>query len=310
MSGMSTFQLEYRGYAQLASLIQGADMRPFRKYNLVVGIPRSGMVPAYMIGLRLNLPVIDLDGFLNGNDPSGGSRLKEKADCPIRHVLIVDDSIRSGSQLNLVKKKLNGFCEIKFGFCTPFASTPNMEQVDHYFELIDRPRVFQWNLMHSWIFEHSCVDIDGVLCDDPNESENDDGENYIQFLLNAPLKYKPAVPVKTLVTNRLEKYRPQTERWLSQNGIQYKELIMLNLPDRAARVRQGNYGAFKAEVYKSQKDALLFIESDRGQSVRINKTTGRPVFCVDEMSYYPHIDAKTPVHKRIIRKVSKYLRIR
>jgi uncharacterized HAD superfamily protein len=307
---MGTFQLEYRGYAQLAALIYEADMRPFRKYNLVVGVPRSGMVPAYMIGLRLNLPVIDLEGFLNGNVPSGGSRLKESADRPILHVLIVDDSIHSGSQLNLVREKLSGFGEIEFGFCTPFASTSKKEQVDHYFELIDRPRVFQWNLMHSWIFEYSCVDIDGVLCDDPTEAENDDAENYIHFLLNAPLKYKPHVSIKTLVTNRLEKYRPQTERWLSKNGIQYKELKMLNLPDRATRMRKGNYGAFKAEVYKSQKDALLFIESDRSQSVRINEITGRPVFCVDEMSYYPHRNTNIPFHKRITRKVSKYLDIR
>jgi uncharacterized HAD superfamily protein len=310
MSGMTKFQLEYRGYAQLAALIHEADMRPFRNYEMVVGIPRSGMIPAYMLALRLNLPVIDLEGFLNGLEPSGGSRLSGKTFNHISRVLIVDDSIRSGSQLKVVKEKLSGCADFEFGFCTPYATTTNKDQVDHYFELIDRPRVFQWNLMHSWIYEYSCVDIDGVLCDDPNEAENDDGENYIQFLLNAPLKYKPGLPVKALVTNRLEKYRPQTERWLNENGIQYKELIMLDLPDRAARVRQGNYGAFKAEVYKSQKDALLFIESDRSQSLRINETTGRPVFCVDEMSYYPHIKAKTPVHKRITRKVSKYLRIR
>ena len=310
MSIKHTYQLEYRGYAELAAMIHQADMRAFSQYNLVVGIPRSGMVPAYMIALRLNLPVIDLDGFLNGNAPCGGSRLQMKTAMPVRHVLIVDDSIRSGSQLNLVKEKLFGIGEIEFGFCTPFATTANKGQVDHYFELIDRPRVFQWNLMHSWIYEYSCVDIDGVLCNDPTEAENDDGENYIHFLLNAPLKYKPPVPVKTLVTNRLEKYRPQTERWLSENGIQYKELLMLDLPDRAARMRLGNYGAFKAEVYSARKDALLFIESDRSQSVRINELTGRPVFCVDDMNYYPQVQKKTPVHRRITRKLNKYLRIR
>jgi uncharacterized HAD superfamily protein len=162
--------------------------------------------------------------------------------------------------------------------------------------------------MHSWIYEHSCVDIDGVLCDDPNAEQNDDGEKYIQFLLNAPLKYKPSTKVHTLVTNRLEKYRPQTEQWLHLNGIEYKELLMLDLPDRATRVRMGNYGVFKAEVYESRKETLLFIESDRHQAAKINELTGRAVFCVDEMRFLPHLKSRTPVHLSLARKITKFLR--
>jgi uncharacterized HAD superfamily protein/hypoxanthine phosphoribosyltransferase len=305
---MSTFELEYRSYADLSGLIHSADISKLKNYDLVVGIPRSGMIPAYMLGLRLNIPVIDLEGFLNGNAPVTGSRMVKQVKDRFGRMLVVDDSIRSGKQLDLVKEKLSGMQDCEFGFCTPFATSDKTGQVDHYFELIDRPRVFQWNIMHSWIYGYSCVDIDGVLCDDPTAEENDDGENYIRFLLNAPLKFKPNVPVHTLVTNRLEKYRPQTEKWLSEQGIQYKELLMLDLPDRATRVRMGNYGAFKAEVYQSRKDTLLFIESDCHQASKINELTGRAVFCVDEMRFFPPLKPKTPVHRRVARKVKKYLR--
>ena len=305
---MSTFELEYRSYADLSGLIHSADISKLKNYDLVVGIPRSGMIPAYMLGLRLNIPVIDLEGFLNGNAPVTGSRMVKQVKDRFGRMLVVDDSIRSGKQLDLVKEKLSGMQDCEFGFCTPFATSDKTGQVDHYFELIDRPRVFQWNIMHSWIYSYSCVDIDGVLCDDPTVSENDDGENYIRFLLNAPLKFKPAVPVHTLVTNRLEKYRPQTEKWLSEQGIQYKELLMLDLPDRATRVRMGNYGAFKAEVYQTRKDTLLFIESDCHQASKINELTGRAVFCVDEMRFFPPLAPKAPVHRRVARKVKKYLR--
>jgi uncharacterized HAD superfamily protein len=267
------------------------------------------MIPAYMLGLRLNLPVIDLEGFLYGDMPVTGSRMVRQSSERFENILIVDDSIRSGKQLDNVKEKLSGFRECEFSFCTPYATSDKTNQIDHYFELIDKPRVFQWNIMHSWIYGYSCVDIDGVLCDDPTESENDDGENYIRFLLNAPLKFKPAAPVNTLVTNRLEKYRPQTEQWLNEQGIQYKELLMLDLPDRATRVRKGNYGVFKAEVYQARKDALLFIESDRYQAAKINELTGRAVFCVDEMRFFPPLKPRTPVHRRVARKVKKYLRI-
>jgi uncharacterized HAD superfamily protein len=300
--------LEYRSYADLSGLIHTADISNLKQYDLVVGIPRSGMIPAYMLGLRLNLPVIDLEGFLNGNAPVGGRRLEVTDFSAVNNILVVDDSIRFGGQILQVKEKLQQKPTYNYGFCTPFATTENRHLVDYSFELIDKPRIFQWNIMHSWIYEHSCVDIDGVLCDDPTVEENDDGENYIRFLLNAPVKYKPVVFIHTLVTNRLEKYRPQTEQWLSNHGIQYRELLMLDLPDRATRMRMGNYGAFKAKVYQAKKDTLLFIESDYSQACRINELTGRAVFCVDEMRFFPPLKPKIPVHRMVARKVKKYLR--
>jgi uncharacterized HAD superfamily protein len=266
------------------------------------------MIPAYMLGLRLNLPVIDLEGFLNGNAPVGGRRLEVTDYSAVNNILVVDDSIRFGGQILQVKEKLQQKPTYNYGFCTPFATTENRHLVDYSFELIDKPRIFQWNIMHSWIYEHSCVDIDGVLCDDPTVEENDDGENYIRFLLNAPVKYKPVVFIHTLVTNRLEKYRPQTEQWLSNHGIQYRELLMLDLPDRATRMRMGNYGAFKAKVYQAKKDTLLFIESDYSQACRINELTGRAVFCVDEMRFFPPLKPKIPVYRMVAGKVKKYLR--
>jgi len=305
---MSRFELTYRSYADLSRLIHEADIKAFRNYDLIVGVPRSGMIPAYMLGLRLNLPVIDLDGFLNGNRPVGGKRLTSISDYEFKNVLVVDDSIRFGSQLKEVRERLALKPECTFSFCTPFATTDNRHQVKHAFEIIDQPRVFQWNIMHSWVYEYSCVDIDGVLCDDPTEEENDDGEKYIHFLLNAPLKYKPKVPVKTLVTNRLEKYRPETERWLTANGIKYQDLLMLDLPDKATRQRLGLHGTFKAEVYAGKKDTLLFIESDRWQAEKINSITGRAVFCVDDLTFLPPVNKKHLVHMRVASKFKKLLR--
>lgn len=53
------------------------------------------------------------------------------------------------------------------------------------------------------------MDIDGVLCADPTPEENDDGEKYRHFLLNTPPLFIPKVTIGTLVTSRLEKYRPR-----------------------------------------------------------------------------------------------------
>jgi adenine/guanine phosphoribosyltransferase-like PRPP-binding protein len=127
---MSTFELEYRSYADLSALIHAADISKLKNYDLVVGIPRSGMIPAYMLGLRLNLPVIDLEGFLNGNEPVGGRRLEVSDLSAINNILVVDDSIRFGGQLLKVKEKLQQKPTCNYGFCTPFATTENKHLVD------------------------------------------------------------------------------------------------------------------------------------------------------------------------------------
>jgi hypothetical protein len=66
--------LQYRNYEDLNRLIHQADLHAFRDADLVVGIPRSGMVPAFMIGLLLNLPVIDIESYVAGVEPFVGNR--------------------------------------------------------------------------------------------------------------------------------------------------------------------------------------------------------------------------------------------
>jgi orotate phosphoribosyltransferase len=134
--------------------------------------------------------------------------------------------------------------------------------------------------MHCWILEHSCVDIDGVLCRDPTEEENDDGPMYEDFLVNAEPLLIPSAPVGWLVTCRLEKYRDLTEQWLANHGVIYRELIMMDLPSKAARIAAGSHARFKAEVY-ANTNAKLFIESSAWQAYEIANRTGKPVFCLE-----------------------------
>ena len=45
-----------------------------RDFDLIVGIPRSGMFPANLLALYLNRPVTDLDSFRNGHVYKAGER--------------------------------------------------------------------------------------------------------------------------------------------------------------------------------------------------------------------------------------------
>ena len=91
----------------------------------------------------------------------------------------------------------------------------------------------------------------------------------------------PSYKIHSLVTSRLEKYRPQTEVWLMKNNIQYDNLIMLDLPSKKVRQETHAHVPHKAEYFKKNKDLSIFIESSKNQSIQIMQQTGKPVFCVD-----------------------------
>ncbi|MDR1727455.1 MAG: hypothetical protein LBT74_05950 [Acidobacteriota bacterium] len=60
---------------------------------------------------------------------------------------------------------------------------PGSEQlVDIAFTVLEMPRLFQWNYLNHVVIEQSCFDLDGVLCVDPTEEENDDSEKYRHFI--------------------------------------------------------------------------------------------------------------------------------
>lgn len=268
--------------------------------SLVVGIPRSGLLAANLISLFLNCPLTDLDSFLKGSIISSGERGEELDKNAFKGtILIVDDSIHSGKALNKAKEKLKAIesLHLDIKFCAVYALPGTETLVDYYLELVQDPRVFEWNIFHHKVLNKACVDIDGVLCVDPTESENDDGDCYINFLSTAKKRFLPKVKIETLVTSRLEKYRMHTEEWLRKNDIEYGELVMLNLPDKASRMKLGNHATFKAEEYKKRPEALLFIESSKWQAEQIFKLTGKDVYCVDTNEMVSKKDIKSYVEK-------------
>ena len=116
----------------------------------------------------------------------------------------------------------------------------------------------------------------------PHPNKNDDGENYLEFVENASPLLRIRRPIGCLVTNRLEKYRRQTEKWLKKHGIQYHELIMRDLPDKKARLEDADHGIYKGRVYKQRDHSKLFVESSYKQSRDIARVSEKMVYCVDK----------------------------
>lgn len=242
------------------------------EFDLIVGVPRSGLLPATLLALHYNVQLAELDSFRYGHLFRTGPRGRALV---IRKVLVVDDSVSSGQSLQKIREGLGG-SDFQISFGTVYAS-PEC-QPDYFYRLVPTPRIFQWNIMHHTYLSNSCMDIDGVLCENPIEAQNDDGPRYLEFLKNTRSIVRPTVRIKNLVTCRLEKYRSLTKDWLWGHDIEYQNLFMMNYPDKASRVKAGRHAEYKAQIY-ANSNTILFIEDSLEQARKIAKITSKPVLC-------------------------------
>ncbi len=273
----------YRTIADLNNIIlKRLHILP-RNYDLIVGIPRSGMLPANLLALYLNKPYTDLHSFLNGHIYSSGERSQFFDSTERKKILVVDDSLSSGSALQQCKKLLDSYTDYTIEYCVIYVVPGKENKLDYWFESVPLPRYFQWNILNHVVLEKSCFDIDGVLCVDPTPEQNDDGSNYKDFLLHAKPLFIPGSKIGTIVTSRLEKYRHETETWLNEHHIRYNKLIMMDLPDMESRKRLGNHAIFKAKEFQSL-EYTLFIESDLSQALEINRLSKKPVLCTENFN--------------------------
>lgn len=307
MIGLS--KIHYRSVTDLNNAIVKNLWKIPKGTNLIVGIPRSGMLAANLFALHLNLPLTDLEGFLDGRIMRGGKRQKWSAskldDFNSIRALVIDDSVNSGNAICEAKHRIAEgeiTTEVKYG-CV-FLNSENAAAVDFFCEVCPIPRIFEWNLMHDSILEQACVDIDGVICRDPTEEENDDGILYREFISSVEPLIVPSVKMGYLVTSRLEKYRDLTEQWLAKHNFKYGELIMMDCPDKATRIAAGNHGGYKAAVYHG-KNSTLFIESSMWQAQTILKMTGKSVFCMDTREMLTL--GAMPQVRRVIYKIGPYI---
>lgn len=293
--------MRYVAVSELSDMIRKNLWKIPHDIDLVVGIPRSGMLPATMIALLLNTRLTDIDSFVEdgGCFSNGLSRGEYVKKDEIKKVLVVDDSINSGKSLSDAKKKLERVHkEYEYTFCVPIATSSGAAMVDVCFEVIDDDRVFEWNIFHHSVLNNACVDIDGVLCLDP--VEDDDGEKYQSFIQTATPLFLPTCKINTLISCRLEKYRSLTENWLAQHNILFDQLIMLDFPDKATRVAWNKHGRYKGEYYRQRTDCTLFIESSSHQAKIIAEVSNKPVFCVETntmMQIPPPVSRKKKIRR-------------
>tara|TARA_R110000824_G_scaffold128568_4_gene289496 strand:+ start:14552 stop:15595 length:1044 start_codon:yes stop_codon:yes gene_type:complete len=252
----------------------------------VLGIPRSGVLPASVIALWLNLPIYTMNKLSYDLEPMsafsdfGGYRMKDYGN-PEGKILVIDDTTFSGKAIELVRSKIK---EDAF-YATVYTHPASVDKVDFFAKILPPPHALEWNLFNSTYVERTLLDFDGILCPNVPHEKCINEKDYIDYIKNVEPFYH-RMPKSTccgIVTARLEKYRDITEGWLKKYGIEYLSLIMY--PTEREDVRNKNHiqeaANFKAKHFV-ESDADFFIESERAEAIIIRRESGKLVFCPEE----------------------------
>ena len=124
-----------------------------RNIDIIVGIPRSGMLVATLISLYMNKPLSDFDSFVQGRIYSVGETKNtsenETEYARIRKVLIVEDSSISGNSIRKARERLEAVnSKIEYVILAAYITKSTISLVDLYFKIVSPPRCFEWNFMH------------------------------------------------------------------------------------------------------------------------------------------------------------------
>jgi len=244
-------------------------------FDVIVGVERSGIIPATILALHWNKPFLTFNQLLEYN---GSVYIDSKVSIKeVNRVLIIDDSISSGRAMERMRNEM-GNMDFVFKTGAVYGFDSNHDLVDYIFKDILSPRMFEWNFQHNENLPNCILDIDGLIFKEP--PLEDDTEAYEAYLGNPTPLYIPTVPVMGIVTGRLEKYREVTEKTLARYGVKYGFLKMANYTTPQER-RQDNMGVMKGLEFNNS-EASVFIESSKEQADIMRKMCVKDIICIEE----------------------------
>ena len=239
----------------------------------IVGIPRSGMLPASTVATQLSLPLYSLSNkkltLLRSFSDHGGYRMQHFKESKGK-LLFIDDTTNTGRSAKEIRDQFpEGIIS------SIYSTTRGSSFLDYYGEILENPHVLSWNFFNSYHVKHSLFDLDGILSPNvPLEICKDEGE-YVNFLKNVTPLYhrRPRLfKIKAIVTSRLEKFREVTEQWLDKHGVQYERLFMLPTKHEEDKLKNHTETASEFKAAKCRElRPRFFVESEIGEAKAIKK---------------------------------------
>lgn len=241
----------------------------------IVGVPRSGMIPASVIATHLHLPLYTFEGNRLLRTSVSGSR-GAGVRGPGGPLAVVDDTTFSGRairKMRLLMKDQNAvFCAVYANSLRPAAT----QALDYYAKILPAPHLLAWNwanngpLAGKWADVPAygagiAIDLDGIVVHDEHSGGKQGTPFMVPRMHECPL----------IVTGRSESHRIPTEAFLRGLGVRWTRLEMrpknIELtPDTAAKHKARHFGPSKCG---------LFVESCPDQARMIHHLTKKPVIC-------------------------------
>jgi hypoxanthine phosphoribosyltransferase len=251
------------------------------EYDVIIGVPRAGLMFANIIACRLGRPLSTPDNFLRGE-------MWFSHDSPmpteIKKVLVVEDSVGFGKQITSAAKKIkSAFPDLQVEKAGLFVLPQSLDKVDYVFEVKDEPNIFEWNMLTAtWSWGDVVSSLDGVLCFECPIGWDNSPEKYLKFIQGTKPLLIPNYPLKAIVTERPESARELTESWLKRYNVKYDALVMR--PDELAPNFE-NSVKIKSEVAKAVKPFWLW-ERNYEKAREIHRRSEVPVLCTQTMTLF------------------------
>jgi len=271
-----------------AAAIELCKMMP-PETKAIVGVARSGMTPAAIAAKMLHVPLLSLSqGKQEVVECGNGFRLAggKHKDSPLDEmVVIVDDTVMTGHSMQM---SIDIAEEIYPHFLTAacFVYPEAQCKPDMFVQELPAPHLLEWNVFNSAFLRCMALDFDGILCENPESWQDDDGDQYKDFIRKAKPKYLPkreSIPL--IVTARVEKYRHETMKWLERHGVKVDNLVMHPASSTAER-ELDCISSFKARNFKKWHELSgwgimdrVFVESEPWQAKEISELSGLSVVC-------------------------------
>lgn len=163
-------KINYRSISDMRNVLYRKLSIIPSNFDYVVGVPKSGLLPATLIAINKNIELISIEKLIgniksNCNINSKNWKKHSQYDCNKSYdILLVDDSVNTGEAINNAKaliKRCNSNLNI-YTLCV-FSTMASLNEVDYALEICEQPRVFEWNIVHNRVLEKTLISAKGLL---------------------------------------------------------------------------------------------------------------------------------------------------
>lgn len=268
---MARRKIQYRQVSEMCDRVSASlGMLP-EDLDMVVGIPRSGMIAATLITLYRNLPMTDMEGLFEGRMIKSGHRSIEQINNDGRRckALVIDDSVGSGSQMRAAHERLKPLEDrFEFVFAAVYVTEKSRELVDIAMEICPTPRCFQWNVMNHAYMTRACVDVLALL--QPGVSQQAMDSQRLPELWDQTPLFKPKYKLGSLVVPALSSDRERVEQWMKQHGLSCERIVF-------GGCDWSGYARARAAAQRDLSLLMAYVYS-RGDAQRA-ASAGLPTLC-------------------------------